>query len=142
MLFRSQETVAAGEGCIAVVEIPRESFLQRWRRKRLIRRHRRISDRLSQLDATADAGLQARLEERRGRIERAVIQVASARDPVPADRFAGCDVWILPHVAVHRRFASASVVVIHDMVPLRFRGVIRDRDLESFRRREIGRAHV
>jgi len=34
-----------------------------------------------------------------------------------------------------RRFAAATVVVIHDMVPLRAAGLVKPHDLESFRRR-------
>lgn len=45
-----------------------------------------------------------------------------------------CDVWLLPHVDVYRRLDARSVVVVHDMVPLHFPGVIREKQLEAFRR--------
>lgn len=132
-----EETLAAGQGRVGIVDIPRESWWRRWRRKRLIREHRRLSDVLADPARLAVRGGVEPLERRREEVEQAVIRLASAHDPTPVERFAGCDVWLLPHVAVHRRFSAASVVVVHDMVPLRYSGVIRTRDLESFRRRSI-----
>lgn len=133
------ETVAAGEGRIRTVALQKLPFFRRWRRKRLRRQHRRLAGRLQAVSAT---------DGERGRYllaELAANEAATASllaeqpasDPAvfAGNGPGGCDVWMLPHVSVERGFASASVVMIHDMVPLREPGIIKPHDLASFRRR-------
>ncbi len=121
-------TVAHGAGRIATVSVGRLPWIDRWRRKLLRRRHRRLCDRLAR-------GPWPGLELRRDRVERS-IAILYERQPISDRRlFETCDVWLLPHVAVERSFSAATVVVVHDMVPLHIPGVVKQRDLESFRRR-------
>ena len=122
-------TVAAGQGRIHVASLHRQSWIDRWRWKSLRRQHRRLCDQIA-------TGCDARhLMHRRALVERAIDRIfARQRLSEPAGVQAR-DVWLLPHVAVERRFSAPSLVVVHDMVPLHFRGVVKDTDLESFRRR-------
>lgn len=122
-------TVAAGEGRIHLASLHRQSWIDRWRWKALRRQHRRLCDRL------ATGGDGRHLMHRRASVERAIDGIfARQRLAVPVGVQAR-DVWLLPHVAVERRFSAPTVVVVHDMVPLHFPGVIKATDLESFRRR-------
>lgn len=130
---RVAATVAHGGGRIETVSVGRLAWWRRWQRKRLRRRHRRVCDAIA-------AHSRPILERRRDEIER-VIRALDARQPlVDHGLFESCDVWLLPHVAVEREFPAATVLVVHDMVPLHFSGVVKQRDLESFRRRCIWRA--
>lgn len=122
------ETVAAGHGRIHVAELQRQPRLDRWRWKLLRRRHRRLCDRLA-------LGRDDRLESRRDDVERAVDALFARQVVVAPSGAAPRDVWLLPHVAVERRFAAPTVVMVHDMVPLHFPGIIKAADRESFRRR-------
>lgn len=129
------ETVAAGAGRIHLASLQRQAWIDRWRWKALRRRHRRVCDRRA-ADGDRDA-LGAELDK----VERAIDRLFSRqRMEEPAD-LRTRDVWLLPHVAVERRLAAPTVVVVHDMVPLHFSGVIKDADLESFRRRSSRIAH-
>lgn len=121
-------TVAAGGGRIHVAELHRQTWLDRWRWKRLRRRHRRLCDRLS-------AGPNDRLAARRDRVERAIDALFARQRLVEPPGTPPRDVWLLPHVAVERPLAAPTVVVVHDMVPLHYPATIRAADLESFRRR-------
>lgn len=125
---RVADTVASGAGRIATVAVGRLPWWCRWRRKQLRWRHRRLCDALTR-------GAKPALERRRDEAERAIRRLY-ARQPIADHRlFASCDVWLLPHVAVERGFPAATVLVVHDMVPLHIAGVVKQRDLESFRRR-------
>lgn len=125
---RVAATVAHGAGRIATVAIGRLPWWCRWRRKQLRWRHRRLCDALA---VTHEPNVARRRDE----VERA-IRGLYARQPISDRRlFESCDVWLLPHVAVERGFPAATVVVVHDMVPLHISGVVKQRDLESFRRR-------
>ena len=136
-------TVAAGAGKIRSVSLETLPLVPRWRRKVLRWRHRRLSQ---QYARRGDSGGQngdvweGRLEASLAKTEAetaAVLAGQAASDPrvlaMPGE--GGCDVWVLPHVSVERGFSSATVVLIHDMVPLRERGLIKPHDLASFRRR-------
>lgn len=130
---RVAATVAHGHGRITTVSVGRLAWWCRWQRKRLRRRHRRVCDALAAVH-TPD------LVRRRDEIERAV-RMLDGRHPIADFRhFESCDVWLLPHVAVEREFPTATVLVVHDMVPLHIPGVVKQRDLESFRRRSVCRA--
>lgn len=125
---RVAATVAAGRGRISTVSVGRLPWPSRWRFRTLRRRHRRLCDRLALHPNAA-------LERRRDRIERSIDEIHQRQTVTPRGLFEGCDVWLLPHVAVARSFQSATVVMVHDMVPLHFPGIVKQRDLESFRRR-------
>lgn len=127
-------TVAAGGGRITTVAIGRSRWIDRWRWKSLRRRHRVLCDRLSGNDRI-DADTRVKLENRRAAIERSIEDIFMRQPVCDTAAVDGCDVWLLPHVAVERPFASATVVVVHDMVPLRMPGVVKRSDVESFRRR-------
>jgi glycosyltransferase involved in cell wall biosynthesis len=122
-------TVAAGGGRIRVATLHRQAWLDRWRWKALRRRHRRLCDRLAAEPGAAD------LAARRGATERSIDRVFARQRIVEPAGSGPRDVWLLPHVAVERPFATPTVVIVHDMVPLHFPGVIRAVDQESFRRR-------
>lgn len=129
------DSVAAGGGRIGTIALQRLRIIDRWRWKQLRRRHRRLSDRLD-ADGGRPTGPVARPDEpRRLAIERAIHGIFAAQRVCEPHAFEACDVWLLPHVAVERRFRAASVVVVHDMVPLHFDGVVKRSDLASFRRR-------
>lgn len=129
---RVAATVAYGNGRIATVSVGRLSWWRRWQRKHLRRRHRRACDALA-------VRPDPRLECRRDTLERA-IRALDGRQRIDDHRlYESCDVWLLPHVAVEREFPAATVLVVHDMVPLHIPGVVKQRDLESFRRRCICR---
>lgn len=48
---------------------------------------------------------------------------------------AGCDVWLLPYVAVDQAFSRPTVAVIHDLVPYHFPDLLRPTQLRRLRRR-------
>lgn len=131
---RVAATVAHGAGRIATVSVGRLAWWRRWRRKLLRRRHRRVCDALAARD-------EPRLIHRRDQIEQAIRDLDGGQPIVDRRLFEACDVWLLPHVAVEREFPAATVLVVHDMVPLHIPGVVKQRDLESFRRRCVCRAH-
>lgn len=122
------ETVAAGRGRIHVAELLRQPRLDRWRWKVLRRRHRRLCDRLARADDEC-------LASRRDGVERAVDALFARQVMKEPGGVAPRDVWLLPHVAVERPFAAPTVVLVHDMAPLRFPGLVKAADRESFRRR-------
>jgi glycosyltransferase involved in cell wall biosynthesis len=125
-------TVAAGAGRIHLASLHRQSWIDRWRWKILRRRHRWLCDQLAMPGESPD---REQLIARRDAVEQAIDSVFARQR---LDEPAGVpprDVWLLPHVAVERRFAEPTVVLVHDMVPLHFSGVIKATDLESFRRR-------
>jgi len=125
-------TVAAGAGRIHLASLHRQSWIDRWRWKALRRRHRRVCDRLATMAESKD---REQLKARRNAVEQAIDRVFAR---LRVDEPAGVpprDVWLLPHVAVERKFSAPTVVVVHDMVPLHFPGVVKATDLESFRRR-------
>jgi glycosyltransferase involved in cell wall biosynthesis len=122
------ETAVAGRGRIEVASLRRLPWLDRWRWKLLRRRHRRLSDAIA-------SGGDGPLEARRAAVERAIGRVFARQRLEPSQLAATCDVWLLPHVAVERPFAAATVVVVHDMVPLHFPEMIKAGDRASFRRR-------
>ncbi|MBM4013274.1 MAG: glycosyltransferase family 4 protein [Planctomycetes bacterium] len=128
-------TVAASAGRIHVASLRRQSWGDRWRWKALRRRHRKLCDRL------ATGGRVDRLVARRDRVEHAIDAVFARQVIDEPEGVPSRDVWLLPHVAVERRFAAPVVVVVHDMVPFHFAGVIKPRDLESFRRRSCRIVH-
>lgn len=123
-----RDTLAAGQGRIHIAELHRQTWLDRWRWKRLRRRHRRLCDRLA-------ASPTERLAARRTRVEMAIDTVYARQRLVEPPGTRARDVWLLPHVAVERPFTAPTVMLIHDMVPLRFPGTVKAADLESFRRR-------
>lgn len=137
------ETVAAGGGKIQSVSLQTLSFTQRWRRKRLRWRHRSLSNRLAMLGCSGELGggpraerLAAQLNETEALTAQVLAQQPVSTPSVVADPASGgCDIWVLPHVSVERAFPSATLVMIHDMVPLRERGLVKPHDLASFRRR-------
>ena len=136
-------TVAAGAGKIRAVSLETLPLVSRWRRKMLRWRHRRLSRRHATLGGSGGPGgdrLTARLEASLAKTEAetaAVLAGQAASDPrvLATPDEGGCDIWVLPHVSVERGFSSATVVLIHDMVPLRERGLIKPHDMASFRRR-------
>lgn len=123
-----EATLAAGRGRIHVAHLHRQAWLDRWRWKLLRGRHRRLCDRLA-------AGSNRRLAARRDRVERAIDDLFARQRLVEPPGTPPRDVWLLPHVAVERPLTAPTVVLVHDMVPLRFPGTVKDKDLESFRRR-------
>ena len=122
-------SVDAGGGRIHVAAVKRQAWLDRWRWKFARRRHRRLCD---QIAAGADT---PRLTARRDATERAIKRIFARQRIVTPPGAAPRDVWLLPHVAVERPLQAPSVVVVHDMVPFHFAGVIKATDMESFRRR-------
>ncbi len=131
-------TLAAGAGRIHLASLHRQSWVDRWRWKALRRRHRRLCDWLA---AQGESRSRDHLIARQNAVERAIDRCfARQRISEPAG-VPPRDVWLLPHVAVERRFAEPTVVVVHDMVPLHFSGVIKATDLESFRRRSCRIVH-
>lgn len=129
------DSVTAGSGRVGTIALQRLRLVDRWRWKGLRRRHRRLSDRLDP-DSGRPPGLATGREvSRRLAIERAIRGIFGGQRVSEPHAFEACDVWLLPHVAVERRFRAASVVVVHDMVPLHFDGVVKRSDLASFRRR-------
>ena len=136
-------TVAAGEGRIRTVGLNSLPLLPRWRRKMLRWRHRALSRRHARVEKPGRLGNTTeahRVLSALATTEQAVGHVLaqqSASDPrvFRAPEQGGCDVWVLPHVSVERSFQAATVVLIHDMVPLREPGLVKDHDLASFRRR-------
>lgn len=125
-------TVAAGRGRIHLASLHRQSWGDRWRWKALRRRHRRLCDRLAMSGEAKD---REQLIARRGAVEQAIDRVFARQRLSEPSGVPSRDVWLLPHVAVERRFSEPTVVVVHDMVPLHFPGIIKAADLESFRRR-------
>lgn len=125
---RVAATVATGGGRIQTVSVGRLPWLSRLRRSLLRRQHRRLCDRLAR-------GPDPVLESRRDAIERSYTALYERQPVAPRHLFEDCDVWLLPYVAVERSFPAATVVVVHDMVPLHIPGVVKPRHLESFRRR-------
>ena len=125
---RVAATVAAGRGRIETVSVGRLPWLRRWRRKMLRLQHRRLCDRLA-VDPHPAA------EYRRDHVERSIEALYAHQPVTPRQAFEDCDVWLLPYIAVERSFPAATVVVVHDMVPLHIPGVVKPSDLESFRRR-------
>jgi glycosyltransferase involved in cell wall biosynthesis len=122
-------TVAAGAGRIHLASLHRQSWIDRWRWKALRRQHRRLCDQI------AARGDDHRLIARRAIVEQAIDRIFARQRLSEPEGVPPRDVWLLPHVAVERRFSAPTVVVVHDMVPLHFSGVIKATDLESFRRR-------
>ncbi|MEX0689038.1 MAG: glycosyltransferase [Pirellulales bacterium] len=122
------DTVSAGGNRIQVATLERLPWLSRWRWKLLRRQHRRLSTAIA-------GGDRGPAETRRAAAELAIGQVFASQRLEPSQLAAACDVWLLPHVAVERPFAAATVVVVHDMVPLHFPEMIKASDRESFRRR-------
>ena len=129
------DSVSGGGGRVGTISLQRLRLIERWRWKRLRRRHRRLSDRLAANGRRIQWPSRGRDESRRLAIERAIRGIFAAQRVSEPDAFDACDVWLLPHVAVERPFRTASVVVVHDMVPLHFEGVVKRSDLASFRRR-------
>ncbi len=43
-----------------------------------------------------------------------------------------CDLWLVPHVGISRRFSVPSVVLIHDLVSYHFPDVVKPRHLKRF----------
>lgn len=137
------DTIAAGDGRIRAVSLQTLPFLPRWRRKMLRWRHRSLSRQQARLEQMGELdGGQAleRVAAALARTEASTAEVLgrqAASDPSvfapPAE--GGCDLWVLPHVSVERGFQAPTVVLIHDMVPLRERGLVKPHDLASFRRR-------
>jgi glycosyltransferase involved in cell wall biosynthesis len=136
-------TIAAGGGKIWSVALQTLPLLQRWRRRQLRWRHRALSRRLATLGDAGGLGgsrqqalLAGQLQETEVLTARLLAQ-QPASDPklLAGPAAGGCDVWVLPHISVERAFQSATVVMIHDMVPLRERGLVKPHDLASFRRR-------
>ncbi len=125
-------TVVAGGGRIHLAALQRQSWIDRWRWKILRRRHRRLCD---QLAARGESRNSDRLIARRNDVEQQIDRVFARQRLAEPVGVLPRDVWLLPHVAVERRFSAPSVVVVHDMVPLHFPDVIKPADLESFRRR-------
>jgi len=136
-------TMAAGGGKVTAVGLETLPMAGRWRRKILRWRHRSLSRRHARLQdsgSLADQQLAAHLEEQLVKTESSVAavlagQVASDPRVLASPENGGCDVWVLPHVSIERNFHSPTVVLIHDMVPLRERGLVKPHDLASFRRR-------
>jgi glycosyltransferase involved in cell wall biosynthesis len=128
-------TVAAGQGRIHLASLYRQSWVDRWRWKALRRRHRRLCDQI------AAGGDDRRLIARRANVEKAIDRIFARQRLSEPEGVLPRDVWLLPHVAVERRFSVPTVVVVHDMVPLHFPGVIKATDLESFRRRSTRIVH-
>ncbi len=138
-----EATVAAGGGCIRTVSLKRLPPASRWRRKTLRWRHRSQSRRYESLGRSGGMGGVARSERLRARLAATelatdrLLAKQAASDPgvfaSPAE--GGCDIWVLPHVSVERSFNAATVVLIHDMVPLREPGLLKPHDVASFRRR-------
>lgn len=137
------ETVAVGGGKIRAVSLETLPLLPKWRRKMLRWRHRSLSRRHTRLEQMGELGsgqAAERLAADLVRTEVATAAVLSGQPASDATVFAppaegGCDLWVLPHVSVERGFQSPTVVLIHDMVPLRERGLVKPHDLASFRRR-------
>ncbi len=125
---RVAATVERGRGRIRTIAIGELPWLARWRGKMLRRRHRRLSDAIAR-------GAAGGIERERSRLEGAIAGLHESRAVHDREAFAACDVWMLPHVDVERRLPAATVAVVHDMVPLHIPGVVKARDLESFRRR-------
>jgi hypothetical protein len=108
-------TVEAGRGRIHVAELHPQAWRDRWRWKALRRRHRRLCDRLV-------SGPDERLAARRDAVEQAIDALFARQRLVEPPDTPPRDAWLLPHVAVERPLAAPTVVVVHDMVPLRFPG--------------------
>jgi len=130
-------TLAAGGGKIHALALTRLPLATRWRRKAVRWRHRRLARRLATARGEAEvANVAAALRETEARATALQgLQEANPSTPLGPPAAGGCDVWLLPHVSLERRFAAATVVVVHDMVPLRAAGLVKPHDLESFRRR-------
>lgn len=137
------QTVAAGGSKIRAVSLQTLSLLPRWRRKMLRWRHRSLSRQHARLEHLGELGSGQAAERVAAALARteaataAVLGRQASSDPsvfAPPEE-GGCDLWVLPHVSVERGFQSPTVVLIHDMVPLRERGLIKSHDLASFRRR-------
>lgn len=132
------ETMAAGEGRIETVELLPLGWQHRWRRKRLRWRHRRlVRDYERSLGSTHSAKVWGELQRIEAETGGLLAKQLLRRSGQASGLVGGedCDVWVLPHVSVERTFSSASVVLIHDMVPLREPGLVKAHDLAAFRRR-------
>jgi glycosyltransferase involved in cell wall biosynthesis len=136
-------TVAAGGGKIKTVALETLPLKLRWQKKALRWRHRSLSRRHARVGGSGGmgrqhlaAGLEAELLNTESQMAGLLARQA-ASDPalLASPEEGGCDVWVLPHVSVERSFQSATVVLIHDMVPLREPGLVKPHDLASFRRR-------
>lgn len=130
-------TVAAAAGRVATAALHRLPWTQRWRWRWHRARHRRLCNRIAAGDAAA-----AVLGRREAR-ERALDSILAGQRLDEPPHLGPREVWLLPHVDVDRPFGAPTVVVVHDMVPLHFPGVIPARKLEAFRRRVervVGRA--
>ena len=122
------ETLSIGEGNISTAAVKKLPWLARFKSKRLMKRQRRICDRIA-----AGENSQSNLI-RRDKNEAHLDQLFSSQRVNMPPKIDSCDVWILPHVAVYRRFDSPTIPIVHDMVPLHFHDVIKKKKLESFRR--------
>lgn len=122
------ETVALGRGRIGTAALRRLPWATRWRWRWHRAQHRKLCDRIAAGDTSSA------LIRRRDDSERAMDRIFARQQLEEPDSFGSRDIWLLPHVGVPRPFGSPMVVMVHDMVPLHFEGVIRAKDLESFRR--------
>lgn len=114
--------VREGAGRIGAAAVAPAARLDRWRLKWQRRRHRRLCD------ATTRSGRLARR-----RVEHGFVDLAGRRRlAVPPGQ--APDVWFLPYIAEDRPFTAPVVVAVHDMVSLRFPGVLKQRDVGSFAR--------
>lgn len=122
------ETLLIGEGIISTAAVQKLPWLARLRLKWLLKRQRRLCDRIA-------AGENSRSNLiRRDKNEAHLDQLFSSQQVVMPPKINSCDVWLLPHTSVYRRFDSPTVSVVHDMVPLHFHDVIKKKRIESFRR--------
>jgi glycosyltransferase involved in cell wall biosynthesis len=122
------ETVAMGRGRIATAAIHRLPWAHRWRWRWHRSRQRTLCDRIARGDTSAA------LIRRRDYSERAIDQIFARQRLEEPNAVGPRDIWLLPHVGVQRPFEGPTVLVVHDMVPLRYSGVLRPKNLESFRR--------
>jgi hypothetical protein len=113
------ETLSIGEGNISTAGVKKLPWLARFKSKRLMKRQRRICDRIA-----AGENSQSNLI-RRDKNEAHLDQLFSSQRVNMPPKIDSCDVWILPHVAVYRRFDSPTIPIVHDMVPLHFHDVIK-----------------
>ena len=122
------ETVALGQGRFSTAAVQKLPRRFRWRVKWLRARQRRLCHRIA---AGHDSvRLRSQLDSNEARLD----QLYAAQQISMPPGVEACDVWLLPHVDVYRRLDAPTVVVVHDMVPLHFPGVIREKQLEAFRR--------
>ena len=122
------ETLSMGKGRILTAAVQKLPWLNRKRIRWLSKRQRRLCDHIA-------AGEMSRSNlRRRDKNEARLDKLFSSQRVSMPPEVKSCDIWLLPHVGVERRFDSPTVPIVHDMVPLHFDDVIQKKRIESFRR--------